>query len=538
MPRIKPEAQSANVVNETVGAAFSASMVNQVVKKLASRSKKDTRRRWLQAVATRVQTARPDISQALVDVLKVTPAGDDVLNGLTIGEIGVCYEALLSRMDSSLRRDSGQFFTPDDAAEFMAARAVDFPEGVWLDPSCGVGNLAWHLTARQIDPASFVRTSLVLVDRDETALLTAIALITAEYAAPNDIEAVRNLRERSAKRDFLARQNLPDHDFSILNPPYSRAQKLPGYETGSCHDLFAFFLERVAKQSRGFIAVTPASYLSAPKFQVLRNVLNRECPGGDVLVFDNVPDTLFRGYKFGSNNTSKTNFVRAAITVCPPDATGWRITPIIRWQSSTRAVMFRECLTLLAPRKIGPHGEWAKVGPGLEELWDSLVGEPETLADLVVGEETQFSIEVALTPRYFISATFRSLNRGSKAVLHFRTAEDRDKAALVLNSSLPYLWWRVLDGGVTLPMRVLLSVPIPKIAEVDATLIDRLRASEAMNVVVKLNAGRENENVKHPSALVDELNAAVIPLGVASDVSLLYTSNMFPLAAIGSSRTS
>lgn len=102
---------------------------------------------------------------------------------------------------------------------------------------------------------------------------------------------------------FLLAVALPSHDFVIVNPPYARAVERPTYETSHCRDLFAYFMERVARQSRGFIAVTPAAYLSAPKFQKLRDVLDRENDGGDVLVFDNVPDTLFRGYKFGSNNT-------------------------------------------------------------------------------------------------------------------------------------------------------------------------------------------------------------------------------------------
>ena len=513
---------------------FSASMVNQVVGRLASRSKSGARENWLQAVAARVSAARPDIADTLLSVVGVSPAADDVLKGLTIGEIGVCYEALLSQIDSGSRRDAGQFFTPDDVAHFMAMRSKDFGDGVWLDPCCGVGNLSWHLAGVQEDAAAFIRNNLVLIDQDETALRTAVALIAADYAEKNDSEAVRNLHDRAVQRDFLTRPALPSHDFVIVNPPYARAVERPTYETSHCRDLFAYFMERVARQSRGFIAVTPAAYLSAPKFQKLRDVLDRENDGGDVLVFDNVPDTLFRGYKFGSNNTSKTNFVRAAITVCVPDAERWRVTPIIRWQAADRALMFEQCLDLLTPRKIGPHGEWVKIGPGLETVWDTLSDEVETLADLVISEETEFSLEVALTPRYFISATFRSLNRSSKAVLYFSTAEDRDRAAIVLNSSVPYLWWRALDGGVTLPRRVLFSVPIPELPRLDPTLIDRLRASEAKHMVVKLNAGRSNENVKHPRTLVDDLDAVVMPpvAGGARSLRLLYANSMFPLVTV------
>ena len=506
---------------------FSASKVNRVISALAGATvtKTEARDRWLSAVATRVVTARPDIAPALLEVLGVGLLETDHLNGLTIGEVGVCYEAFLSELDRDRRKSSGQFFTPDDAANFMAKQSESFGPGVWLDPCCGIGNLAWHLTGVQSDPAEFVRSSLILIDRDETARRSAVALIAADYAAEGDVNAVRELDVRSARRDFLSRAALPSHDFAIFNPPYARAEAKAGYETAHCRDLFAYFMERVAKTSRGYIAVTPASYLSAPKFQALRDVLDRKSAGGNIYVFDNVPDTLFRGYKFGSNNTSKTNFVRAAVTVCEPKVDGWKITPIIRWQAAARARMFDECGLLLAPRRLGPHGEWAKLGPGLEGVWDMLLSESETLRDLVTSAATEYTLDVGLTPRYYISATHRTLDRGSKATLHFRSAADRDRAAVVLNSSVPYLWWRALDGGVTLPRRVLMSVPIPPIGEVDAHLLERLRASEDENLVMKLNSGRENENVKHPADLVEALNDMVLPN--KRDLHLLYASSMF-----------
>lgn len=509
------------------GVTFAATEVSRVLRELSDGAKVAPKRRWLQAVASRVTNARPDLAGALHDVLGVEPAETDPLRGLTIGEIGVCYEALLAERGPVERRSSGQFFTPDDAAQFMASRSRAFGDGVWLDPCCGVGNLAWHLANLQPDPGKFVSSSLVLIDIDDVALRSAIALIAAEFAAPYDVQTVRRLRERAQRRDFLSAKHLPEHDFAILNPPYARAPLDKRFQTASCRDLFAYFIERVAGSSRGYIAVTPASYLSAPKFQPLRSEMERRGKGGDVYVFDNVPDTLFRGYKFGSSNTSKTNFVRAAITVCAPDADSWRITPIIRWKTAVRATMFEQCHRLLAPLRRSRNGEWAKLSPGQARIWDSLAHVRLTLADLVVKEPTPFSLHVATTPRYFISAAFRELDRTTKVTLYFATADDRDRAAVVLNSSVPYLWWRALDGGVTLPKRVLMSVPIPDVP-IGGRLISTLRRSEKENVVVKLNAGRINENVKHPKSLVDRLNGLIIP--GAEDLDLLYSNNMFPLA--------
>lgn len=524
--QVKPEPTSEGGSHNSM---FSAARVNRVVSELlgAGANKSKARGNWLSAVAARVTAARPDISDALLSVLGVGAAESNVLEGLSIGEVGVCYEALISVLDRSKRKNSGQFFTPDDAAAFMAKQSNQFGKGVWLDPCSGVGNLSWHLTALQSDPSDFIANRLILIDQDEVALKTAVALISADYSDYGDEKSVYSLASNSARRDFLNQAPIPEHDFSILNPPYARTHVRPGFDSGECRDMFALFVERVAKNSRGFIAVTPASYLSAPKFQPLRQLLDREVSGGDIYVFDNVPDTLFRGYKYGSNNSSKTNFVRAAITVSAPNASSWLITPILRWQVSSRDAMFHECGRLLAPRRNGPHGEWAKTGPVLEDFWESLLELPETLRDLTVKDETEFALHVGLTPRYFISATQRALSRGSKAVLYFETAEKRDRAAIVLNSSLPYLWWRALDGGVTLPLRVLMSVPMPTITREVEVLLDKLRASEKENLVKKLNAGRENENVKHPDEVVAALNEIVLP-GIRH-LELAYSNTMFPL---------
>lgn len=509
---------------------FSASRVNRVVRGLLSGTRRATQQRWLAAVHARVARQRPDLAVVFARELGCPAASEGLLDELSIGEVGSCYEALLALSDRESRKDSGQFFTPDDTAYFMARQSLSFPEGRWIDPACGVGNLAWHLASVQADPARFVAESLSLVDKDAVALKTAQALIAADFIAEGDVDGCEAFYSRTRCANFLSSRKIPDFDFAIVNPPYARAPLQRGYSTKATRDYFAFFLERIARQASGMIAVTPASYLSVPKYQVLRDVIDGAFRGGRVFVFDNVPDTLFRGYKFGSTNTSTTNFVRSAITVCDPGAEQWRVTPILRWQTAKREYLWREAPALLAPRLIGPFGEWVKALPGTESLFERLLHAPRTLRDLVIqGEETPFRLDVGMTPRYYISAAFRSLDRASKATLYFPDEASRDLAALVLNSSIPYLWWRMLDGGVTFPRRLLMSTPIPADLEVDAELLRRLREREEDALVVKMNAGRPNENVKHCRALVAEVDAHVVPELRQWQRELLYARSMFPL---------
>lgn len=513
--------------------SFSAARVNAVVRRLLQGGRKKTLNAWLQAVCALTYERRPDLAAHIHDHwLGVEPDFDGVLSGLSIGEIGACYEALLALTNRESRKRSGQFFTPDDAAQFMARHSLSFPSGMWLDPCCGVGNLSWHLASVQDDPADFVAERLTVMDIDPVALKTAVALIGAQFLAADNVAGFEAFSARALRQNFLTRRTTCRVDYVIVNPPYARAPEQKGYLTGGTQEYFAYFLERIARQAHGFISVTPASYVSAPKYQVLRDILDSAYQGGRVYVFDNVPDTFFRGYKYGSTNTSTTNFVRAAVTVCSPQETQWQITPIMRWQALDRPRLWQRAEQMLSPRIIGPHGQWVKLLPGMGAMWGSLTGSQKTLRDLLVSQATPHHLDVALTPRYYISAAFRSLERGSKVTLYFPDEGARDLAALVLNSSLPYLWWRALDGGVTLTKKVLLSVPIPASLESAApqTLADmvrRLRESEQSAVVTKQNAGRANENVKHSADLVRELDAVVLPELTDDQRELLYASSMF-----------
>jgi predicted RNA methylase len=344
------------------GSQLSTKDVTAAIRSLAGSSRAASQRNWLGAVASLVSEMRPDLSEQLVEHLDTEPSSLNPLAGLSIGEIGVVYEALMALSDHRSRREKGQYFTPDDVASFMATEAARFPPGTWLDPCCGVGNLAFHLAFATADPADFVAHRLALIDLDPIALRTAVALLIANFAGEGDATALPSLASRCERRDFLARTPLPDHDYVIVNPPYARTAQLPGRRTAKTGELYAYFLERIATESRGFVAITPASHLGGAKYAPVRDILSG-LPGGEVIVFDNVPDTCFRGYKYGSTNTSTTNFVRAAITISSAEYLTWTITPILRWAARSRVRMFHGARTKLVPLRTALGGEWAKVMP-------------------------------------------------------------------------------------------------------------------------------------------------------------------------------
>ncbi|MFL0711327.1 MAG: N-6 DNA methylase [Microcella pacifica] len=512
--------------------SVSTGKVNSAIQALLGNSRASTQRNWVKGVGRLVLDLRPDIGEQLVRHLQTTPMDIGTpLAGMSIGEIGVVYEALLALTDRDSRKGQGQYFTPDDVASYMAGQAERFPAGIWLDPCCGVGNLSWHLANATPDADDFVANRLTLIDLDATALKTAQALLVASFAAWDDFSALPKLVKRSQRRNYLGAAPLPRHDFVIVNPPYASTARDARFHTADARELYAYFLERVVAESQGFIAITPASYLGAAKYAALRSVLEQR-KGGEVIVFDNVPDTCFRGYKYGSKNTSKTNFVRAAITTSAPGDRRWQVTPILRWANRSRAHMWQSAREFLVPMRNGPTGEWVKVMPGTEEVWDALQSSSKRLRDFTSPRPTLFALDVASTPRYYISASKRRLDRGSKHTLYFQTESDMNRAYVLLNSSLPYWWWRCLDGGITLSARHLLSLPVPSSLKASKSLVERLEQSESENLVTKLNAGRQNENVRRPRALVDDIDMHLLK-GLSFTFEQVYSPDMFESRRLG-----
>jgi hypothetical protein len=482
---------------------------------------------WLSLVAAHVtRVGGPAMSAILRDVggrdLDERDLGerdrqlpDDLIDGLTISEINVLYEFSLAYLDRSSRKSAGQFFTPDDVARFLATRAAAFPSGTWIDPCCGVGNLSYWLAHEQPDPRRFLAEQLVLVDRDPLALTIARALLATEFGL--DAEQYRSLVTRSRVADALT-DDLPSFDYALMNPPYvvvPRDERFP--HSADSRDLYAYFLERMLTLARrGIVAITPQSFTSGRKFAGLRRFLVGRLETMDVYCFDNVPDNVFRGVKFGSQNSNRVNSTRAAVLVGLIGESGTatprrhRITPLLRWRAPERAQLFDAADDFLAELQPDEDRAFPKVGAALVPLHRAMLHCDTTVGDLLVPGPTSYPLDVPITPRYFLSAVKRVLDRGHAHRLYFPTEHARDRAAIVLNSSLAYWWWRVYEGGITVSRGILGSVPVP-IDTADPALIDALEESERENLVVKRNAGRPNENVKHPWRLLRLLNQAVAP---------------------------
>lgn len=446
----------------------------------------------------------------------------NLIDGLSIGEIGVLYEYSVAGADAKSRRENGQFFTPDDIAQFMVSKCVEFPDGRWLDPCSGIGNLAWHLTDAQQDKENFLQTRLVLADIDDLALQIARVLFTTSFQETNP-HLYFDLEKSFIRFDFLSvaedadeglfegqdLSQIPTHDFIIMNPPYlALGSSDSRFETAKSADLYAYFMENAIKSSRGMVSITPQSYTNAGKFRELRHLLLKHRGDLSIYCFDNIPGNVFKGIKFGSTNSNRANSIRVAITVKKPVGESRKITGLTRWRTEERQKMLSHIDEFLIDAELT-----TEFFPKVNAVFSSLYEDSKTLPRLgeyLSNSPTEFPLYVPSAPRYFISALKKPVSRTSQRTIYFRTKAQMDKAYLLINCSLTYWWWRVRDGGMTLSLETLRSLPVPEF-EVDSNLVCELEMSETKNRVIKRNAGADQENVKHPKELVQRLNKLVRP---------------------------
>ena len=265
-----------------------------------------------------------------------------------------------------------------------------------------------------------------MVDRDKLALFIARYILTFAFQK-NDPRLFEAIQFRFVVADYLSPDKLPPYDYAILNPPYVGTESNRRFETSEARDLYAYFLERVIKTTTGFVSITPQTFTNGRRFVSLRRLLLNGYNDISVYCFDNVPDNIFKGIKFGSKNTNTVNSTRAGIIVARtnPDRNDqvFRITPLLRWRTDERGKLLGSIdsfLTRITPTELA----FPKLQEQLVPLYNLVKGQPRTLRHLVSRQPTQYKLIVPSTPRYFISALKTPVKRSSFRTLYFLSEKE------------------------------------------------------------------------------------------------------------------
>ena len=175
-----------------------------------------------------------------------------------------------------------------------------------------------------------------LYDSDGTALKICRGIIGAIYGK----DAAGKIHCRVG--DFLDKDtSLPDDCKVISNPPYARVKTINGCWEATevlkdSMELYSAFMEKIIRNSRSSVIITPCSFIGGDRFRSLRMAMDDS--NGFILSFDNMPGCIFWGRKHGIFNSNRANSVRAAITVTEnlSGKKGYRCSGLIRFKQEER----------------------------------------------------------------------------------------------------------------------------------------------------------------------------------------------------------
>ena len=367
------------------------------------------------------------------------------------------------------KKENGVFYTPEDISIFMSEKTKLFDDGkgIWLDPCCGLGILSICLASIQDDPVDFVKNRLIINERDNNQLQIALGNFREKFG----------VEPKSFNEDFLE-YNF-DEDYIIMNPPYFKYKD---------SDIYAYFLDKASKTTKGFVSINPLSFTNGKKFKRTRkNLLTFSAI--NLYHFDNIPGCIFYDAS-----------VRVSIIITHNNNDDKRTTGIIRWKSSDRKKMLDNIEDNIDDA-ILTENIFYKTSKNTNKYIQTTRLLSNHLCDY-----SEYPLYIANSPRYFISASTEKLDRTGQIEIFMKDLESYNKALILLNSSYLYWWWRTNDSSMSLTKGTLLTLPWIDVS-VNEEIIAEIERSQIENKVYKKNAGKLQENVKHPKTLISKLNS-------------------------------
>jgi hypothetical protein len=225
---------------------------------------------------------------------------------------------------------------------------------------------------------------------------------------------------------------------------------------------------------------------------------------------------MFDQGKVGSNsNTSITQRIAVITATIGRPLKSIKSSRYIRWQGDERNTLFSKIKSLTIDKRFTGNFEWPVLGEGREKKFFSQMRKSNRTIEDIESKNGRWTLYIPDSLRYFISAVRKDLERGQKE-LHFDQAAHRNLAQIVINSDLFYWYWRATDGGFSVTLGGLRSMPIPSVevlgkfqTRIDR-MADRLHRNAKGCTVTKENKGPK-KNVKYDKKpkLMNELNELI-----------------------------
>lgn len=456
---------------------------------------------------------------------------------LNIKNFGEMYEIGLAVQDKQLKKDSGQYYTPDDVALIMSKWFKKCSGENVCDVACGTGKLILtylDLIGDEKAKELISEGKLYLYDFD----LVALKICKTSLAIKYSVDICDKIHDICC--DFLDKKIvLPKNCKVISNPPYASISKLENNwkQTAVMNDtkeFYSCFMEKIFKQSKSTVIITPFSFISGNKFYSLRKKMC-DMGNGFIIAFDNVPGNIFCGRKHGIFNTNTANSVRASITVFHNEKKehGFRVSSLIRFKQIERfALLKNEVLESFLSDEIQMIDKnnpmFVKLDKRLENIFDKWMSlsKGKKMSDLL-DNEGDLIISMPNTCRYFTTASNKEMNRNGQIILKFSNPDYFSYVYCMINSSFAYWFWRLYDGGITYPKSLLESLPVffDSISDEDKMFFkdfsEKMIKKSDQYLVTKNNVGTQ-ENIKFPREYRDALNERILQIIGAKDCKEIF----------------
>ena len=195
------------------------------------------------------------------------------------------------------------------------------------------------------------------------------------------------------------------------------------------------------------------------------------------------------------------------------DVKGFRFSPLIRFKTEERNKMLKN------------------------DILYSLVNERYQIVDSRHKAYYKCHSDLPTTCRYFTVGSKRNLLRDGKRVIRVKNKKTYNYVYCMMNSTFAYWYWRLYDGGINCPLTIINSIPVfldlfnAKQINRMNELAEEMQSKEKDYLVYKVNAGKQQENIKFPKKYRNEINKLFFDvLGIDENINILnkiHSSSLF-----------